>query len=263
MRSRVVPGTAVTMATSSPASALSTLDLPTFGAPTSTTWTPSRRIAPWRARCSTSSSKASNPLQPSGSVRLVEEVDLFLWKIERRLDQRAQVGQFVGQRVYRARELARQRARGRTSRRLGRCIDQVGDRLGLREVDAVREKSAPRELTRFGQPQPDRTPGFEAARHQHAQHHRPAMPLEFEHVFAGVRVRRREEERDAAVDHLAVAVEECAVGCPARFERTRRRAQHSFDHRRDVRTRYAHDADASAPGRRGDGNDRILVGSHA
>ena len=47
--SRVVPAISVTIATSSPASALSRLDLPTFGAPTSTTLMPSRKIAPCRA----------------------------------------------------------------------------------------------------------------------------------------------------------------------------------------------------------------------
>ena len=44
--SRVVPAMWVTMAMSSPASALSRLDLPTLGAPTSTTFMPSRKIAP-------------------------------------------------------------------------------------------------------------------------------------------------------------------------------------------------------------------------
>ena len=50
MRSRVVPGTAVTMAASSPASALSSDDLPTLGRPASTTFNPARRRAPWVAR---------------------------------------------------------------------------------------------------------------------------------------------------------------------------------------------------------------------
>ena len=48
--SRVVPGIGVTIASSAPASALSSELLPTFGWPASTTRMPSRSSAPWRAR---------------------------------------------------------------------------------------------------------------------------------------------------------------------------------------------------------------------
>ena len=48
-RSRVVPAIGVTMATSSPAKRLSKELLPTLGAPTNTSCTPSRNIRPWRA----------------------------------------------------------------------------------------------------------------------------------------------------------------------------------------------------------------------
>ncbi len=51
--SRVVPAIGVTIATSSPASWLSRLDLPTFGRPTSTTVRPSRSSAPCFARART------------------------------------------------------------------------------------------------------------------------------------------------------------------------------------------------------------------
>ncbi len=56
--SRVVPGIGVTIAASSRASALSRLDLPTFGSPTSTTVRPSRSSAPVRACASTCASCA-------------------------------------------------------------------------------------------------------------------------------------------------------------------------------------------------------------
>ena len=46
MMSRVVPGTSVTMARSMPRRALRRLDLPTFGRPTMTVLTPSRRMRP-------------------------------------------------------------------------------------------------------------------------------------------------------------------------------------------------------------------------
>ena len=93
-----------------------------------------------------------------------------------------------------ARELAGERARGRARRRLGRCIDQVGHRLGLRQVESIVEERTPRELPRLGKPQAHRAPRLEAARDQQAQHDRTAMPLQFEHVLAGVRMRRRESK---------------------------------------------------------------------
>jgi hypothetical protein len=45
---------------------------------------------------------------------------------------------------------------------------------------------------------------LQAARQQQLQHHRAAMGLQLQHVFAGVAVRRRKVERQALVDGLAV-----------------------------------------------------------
>jgi hypothetical protein len=45
-RSRVVPGTSVTIARSAPSSALKRLDLPVFGRPAITTCAPSRMMRP-------------------------------------------------------------------------------------------------------------------------------------------------------------------------------------------------------------------------
>ena len=57
-RSRVVPGTSVTMARCLWLSRLSRLDLPTLGRPTIATRRPSRSSSPWRA-CTTNCSKAT------------------------------------------------------------------------------------------------------------------------------------------------------------------------------------------------------------
>ncbi|MNT46342.1 hypothetical protein D3C72_1829760 [compost metagenome] len=51
--SRVVPAIGVTMASSAPASALSSELLPALGCPAITTLMPSRSSAPWRVRCIT------------------------------------------------------------------------------------------------------------------------------------------------------------------------------------------------------------------
>ena len=57
MRSRVVPATGVTIASSSPASRLSKALFPTLGAPTKTNCIPSRKITPCVAACCNSAKR--------------------------------------------------------------------------------------------------------------------------------------------------------------------------------------------------------------
>jgi hypothetical protein len=151
--SRVVPAIGVTMASSAPASALSSELLPALGWPAITTLMPSRSSAPWRARCITRASACCNAVQLALCVGLLQEVNLFLGEVERGLDQHAQVHQRVAQGVDFPRELARQRPAGTARRRLGAGVDQVGNGLGLRQVDLVVEKGALGELAGPRQPQ--------------------------------------------------------------------------------------------------------------
>ena len=96
MRSRVVPGTAVTIATSSPASAFSRLDLPTFGAPDQHDV---QSVAQHRALLRPPQhvvERRAHPRQATRRVGLFQEVDLFLGEVERGLDQCAQLDQLRG-----------------------------------------------------------------------------------------------------------------------------------------------------------------------
>ena len=75
----------------------------------------------------------------------------------------------------------------RTARRqFGRRIDQVGDRLGLREIESVVQEGALRELAGRGDAQAERAAGLQAALDHEPQHDRPAVPLQLEHVLAGI-----------------------------------------------------------------------------
>ena len=140
--SRVVPGIGVTIATSSPARRFSRLDLPTFGAPTRTTVSPSRSSAPWRARAFTCARSRADRRKLALRVGGAQEVDLLVGKVERRLGEHPELDQRVGERAYLARELAGEASRGGASRRCGRRVDQVGDALGLGEVElAVQERA--------------------------------------------------------------------------------------------------------------------------
>jgi hypothetical protein len=86
-------------------------------------------------------------------VGLAQEVDFFFRKVERGLHQHAQVDQRIAQCVDLVRERARERAAGAARRRLGAGVDQVGNRLGLRQVDLVVEKGPLGEFARLGHAQ--------------------------------------------------------------------------------------------------------------
>jgi hypothetical protein len=134
-------------------------------------------------------------------------------------------------------------------------IDQVGHGLGLGQVELAVEKGAQRELARLRQAQVARRAEFEAARQQQLQHHRAAVGLQFEHVLAGVGIRRGEEQGQAVVDRRALGVEEGAVVGQARGQGALRDRSRQ---RRQVAARDAHDADRAAAGRGGDGDDRVV-----
>ena len=170
------------------------------------------------------------------------------------------------------RERAVERARCRARRRLGARVDQVGDGLGLREVELVVEEGALGELARpamrrSGQARLARrivtlARGLEAAREQQLQHDRAAVRLQLEDVFAGVRMRRRKEDRQAAGRWRRHRRRE--NGDVGRVARRRAPAAERLDQRREAAARDAHDADRAAPARGRDGDDRIrLARQHA
>ena len=76
-----------------------------------------------------------------------------------------------------------------------RCFDQVADGFGLGQVELVVQERTFGELAGFGEPQPDGAARLEAAREQQLQHDGAAVRLQLEHVFAGVRMRRRKMDR--------------------------------------------------------------------
>ena len=167
-RSRVVPGTSVTIARDAPTSALNRLDLPTFGSPTIATCSPSRTSRPRRASPSSAArprdQRVDRPRQRAG----LDEVIALVGKIDRRLEPRDQIEQrrvdrprSRGQRAF---ELIERRARLQRRHR----VDQIGDRLGLHQIDPAVQKRAQRELAGLRQPR--------AARDRRARRSRAAPP---------------------------------------------------------------------------------------
>ena len=75
--------------------------------------------------------------------------------------------------------------------------DQVGDGLGLGEIDTAAEEAALGELAGFGEAGAVCTALANDAFEQHGR----AVGGDFDHVFAGVGVRRGEESGDDLVEH--------------------------------------------------------------
>ncbi|NYH17813.1 hypothetical protein GGD41_005041 [Paraburkholderia bryophila] len=151
---------------------------------------------------------------------------------------------------------------GRTRGGFGAGLDQIGDGFGLRQVELVVEESAAREFARLRETQAERAAGLDAALQHELQHDRTAVALQFDHVFAGVRMRRRKVERDAAVEHVAAAVEERHVARVTRCKRLTGERLHQRLSRRFSRAaeRDPHDADAASTGRGGNGDNGIGIG---
>jgi hypothetical protein len=140
-------------------------------------------------------------------VGLLHEFDVFLLgEVERRLDEQAQLNERVAELGHFTRQRAIERASGAARGALGAGVDQVGHRLGLRQVELAVEEGALRELAGLGRSRPGQQ--VEAARQQQLQHHRSAMRLQLQHMLAGVAVRGREVQRQAMVDGTAVGRQE-------------------------------------------------------
>ena len=132
---------------------------------------------------------------------VTQEVDLLFGEIDGRLHIDAQLDQTLHQVLDSSREVPLQGAQGIFRRGLGAGIDQVGDRLGLGEVELVVEEGAFGELPRTG----GAGPQLEAAAEQQIHDHRTTMPLQLEDILPGEGVWPGEEERDAFIDHAAAA----------------------------------------------------------
>ncbi len=191
----------------------------------------------------------ADELEPGVERAVAEEVHFLLGEVDGGLDPHAQLEHRFGEVVHLRGELALQRAQ-RGARRLRRAaVDQIGDGLGLGEVELVVEERPPCELAGLGGPRAE----FEHALQQQLHHHRPAVALQLEHVLAGERRRAGEVEREALVDRLAGGVAELVQLGRARRGHAAKQCRGDAD---AVAAGHAHDADAAAArgcGDRGDG----------
>ncbi len=95
------------------------------------------------------------------------------------------------------------------------CSERMAARAASREPASMRSATASacaRSILSLRKARSVNSPGARAARaelqtalDQLLDDHRTAVPLQFEHVFAGVGMRPRKEQRDADVDRVAAA----------------------------------------------------------
>jgi len=147
-------------------------------------------------------------------------------------------------------ELPGQRAHRRACSRRSGGLDQVGDTLGLGEIELAVEKGATGEFTRLGQAGAE----LKAALEQHLHDHGSTVALQLEHVFAGEGGRRSEIKKDALVDCPLLLVEEAGEVRGARPRCTAAQREGKGD---ETGAGDADDTDAAAARRRRDRGDRV------
>ncbi len=144
-----------------------------------------------------------------GSAELaITRFDLFLRKIQRGFDQHAQVDEHGDRLVNGCREIALQGTHGAARGLFGGGIDQISHAFSLRQVHFVVKKGALREFARLGEARTQ----LQAALQYGLQHRRAAMALEFQHLFPGIGMGRRKEQRDALIQRTAVSSQKGGVG---------------------------------------------------
>jgi hypothetical protein len=139
---------------------------------------------------------------------------------------------------------------------LGAGVDQIGDGFGLREVNLVVQKSAFGELTGGGYAQTNFFTSLQAARQQELQYHRPAVGLQFQHIFTRVAMRCREVDGQALVDGRAVFGFKGQVGGLSGLEGLTAQRIDDGLHRG---TGHPHNAHRAASRGGGDGGNRVGV----
>ena len=137
---------------------------------------------------------------------LIDEVITLVRKIDRRLEARDEIEQRridPGDRL-RQRPLQLIERRAGLKRRDG--VDQIGDRLGLRQIDPAVEERPQRELPRLGETR--------SARHSRGDDRpkddRASVGAELDDVLAGVRMRGRKVGGDDVIDGFG-RTEVCAT----------------------------------------------------
>ena len=147
----------------------------------------------------------------------------------------------------------------------GAGVDQIGHGFGLRQIHLAVQKSPLAEFARPGHAQarqnfairPTRARDFQRAGQQPLQDHRPAVRLEFQHVFAGKGMGPGEIQRQAVVYGLAGCVRKWQIGRVASLQGL---PQPGLRQGGEPVATDPQNPHRPAPGGAGDGNNGVGVG---
>src|SRR5690606_33495325 len=170
-------------------------------------------------------------------------------------DQHAQVHDSIVKRVDPLRKCTAQGSHGTACRGFGRGIDEIGDGLGLSQIEPVVQKSTLGEFAGLGVSQAELAPRFQAALEQAAHDCRTAVALKLKNVFACVGMRRREKQYDARINRFALFILERQV---VRVPWLKGLVKQTRSNGCQIGSRDANDAYAATSGRGGNGGDRLL-----
>ena len=196
-----------------------------------------------------------------------------LREVHARFDFGRGVGDALGQRLDPARQRAAELRQSERASGVGLGVDQIGHRLGLREVEPAAEEGAQRELAGGREARARGQQG-----RQHAIRGQPAAVAgELHHVLAGVRARSAEHGRHHLVErrsgrgsrhrrgrpgslrpHRPTVMQRVA---PGRAQRSPA-AEHSVGERDRAAAAHPHHGEPGRPGRGGDGGDIVIEWMH-
>ena len=214
--SRVVPGVAVTIAASWPASRLSRRRLAGVGPAGDDHCHALGQQPSLAARAAQRRKLASGHFEPAWSAASDSaSISSSAKSIAASTWARSSLSVWPSERTRRG-ELTVERAHRGARCSFGSGIDQVGDGFGLRQIELAIKVGALRELARLRASRAE----LEQPADQGLDQHRAAVPVQLEYVLAGIGVRRREVQRQAVIDRLAVAAAKlCRGGDPRRRQR--------------------------------------------
>ena len=136
----------------------------------------------------------------AGDLRLGLRRQVLVGEVDHRLEMGERADQVPAPPVIERRQRAARLAHRLAALGLGLGVDQVGDRLDLREVELAGEEGAAGEVARPGGGEARDAPEREPDR---LDRRPPAMEVELDEVLAGIARRRREAEREPVVEDLA------------------------------------------------------------
>src|SRR5690606_19166771 len=193
-------------------------------------------------------------LQGRSCLVFFKEVDFFFGKVQCGFNQHAQANDAITQGVDVVGEHAAKRSHGAARRGFRRGVYQISHGFRLGQVQAFVQKGPVGEFTRLGMTYAQVFAGLKTACQQTAQDSGAAVPLQLKHIFARVGVRPLEVQHDAGIDGIALLVVEGQIVCVSGLDR---RVEQAADQCVQIACGNAHDTDAAASGRGGDGNNGI------